>query len=61
MHVRDGSGNEKAGNFDLTITTQAQPQLGDTLLFEGKLGVDVDFGAGYKYPAIIQDAQLVTE
>jgi len=61
VHVRDGSGSEKAGNSDLTITTQAEPQLGDTLLFEGKFGVDVDFGAGYKYPAIVQDAQLVTE
>ena len=61
VHVRDGSGGEKTNNFDLTITTQAQPQLGDTLLFEGKFGADVDFGAGYKYPAILQDAQLVTE
>ena len=61
LHVRDGSGSEKTGNYDLTITTQTQPQLGDTLLFEGKLGTDVDFGAGYKYPAIVQDAQLVTE
>ena len=61
LHVRDGSGSEKTGNYDLTITTQAQPQLGDTLLFEGKLGTDVDFGAGYKYPVIVQDAQLVTD
>lgn len=61
VHVRDGSGSEKASNFDLTITTQGEPQLGDTLLFEGKFGVDVDFGAGYKYPAIVQDAQLVTD
>jgi hypothetical protein len=61
IHVRDGSGNEKSGNFDLTITTQAEPQLGDTLIFEGKFGVDIDFGAGYKYPVILQDAQLVTE
>ncbi len=61
LHVRDGSGSEKAGNYDLAITTQAEPQLGDTLLFEGKVGVDVDFGAGYKYSAIVQDAQLVTE
>jgi hypothetical protein len=61
VHVRDGSGSEKTGNYDLTITTQEQPQLGDTLLFEGKLSTDVDFGAGYKYPVIIQDAQLVTE
>jgi len=61
LHVRDGSGSEKTGDYDLTITTQAQPQLGDTLLFQGKLGTDVDFGAGYMYPAIIQDAQLVNE
>ena len=61
VHVRDGSGNETAADHDLTVTTQAQPQVGDTLLFEGKLGTDVDFGAGYKYPAIIQDAQLITD
>ena len=61
VHVRDGSGSEKNNDFDLTITTQEQPQLNDTLLFEGKLSVDVDFGAGYKYPAIIQDAKLVTD
>ncbi len=61
LHVRDGSGGEKTGDFDLTITTQEQPQLSDTLLFEGKLGIDVDFGAGYKYPVIIQDAKLVTD
>jgi hypothetical protein len=61
LHVRDGSGSEKTNDFDLAITTQEQPQLSDTLLFEGKLGVDVDFGAGYKYPVIIQDARLVTD
>jgi hypothetical protein len=61
VHVRDGSGSEKTNDFDLTITTQEQPQLSDTLLFEGKLDVDVDFGAGYKYPVIIQDAKLVTD
>jgi hypothetical protein len=61
LHVRDGSGSDKAADHDLTVTTEAQPQVGDTLLFEGKLGTDVDFGAGYKYTAIIQDAQLVTE
>lgn len=61
VHVRDGSGSEKTADHDLAVTTQAQPQVGDTLLFEGKLGTDVDFGAGYKYPAIIQDAQLITD
>ncbi len=61
LHVRDGSGSEKTADHDLTVTTQAQPQVGDTLLFEGKLGTDVDLGAGYKYPAIVQDAQLITD
>jgi len=61
LHVRDGSGNDKAGTHDLTVTTQAEPKVGDTILVEGKLGTDVDFGAGYKYPVIIQDAQLISE
>lgn len=60
-HVRDGSGSEASRDFDLTITTQEKPQLRQTVLLEGKLELDVDLGAGYKYPVILQDAHIVNE
>jgi len=61
VHVRDGSGDRKTKDLDLTITTQSIPGLNETVLFEGRLEVAVDYGAGYKYPVILQDARVVNE
>jgi hypothetical protein len=60
-HVRDGSGTEANQDFDLTVTTQEKPQVRQSLLLEGRLEVNVDLGAGYKYPLILQDARVVNE
>ena len=49
------------GNFDLTVTTQDVVLLGDTVTFEGTLKLDKDFGAGYLYPVIIEDANTVDQ
>jgi len=47
--------------LDLTITTQSIPRLNASVLFEGRLEVGVDYGAGYQYPLILQDARVVNE
>jgi hypothetical protein len=57
VHIQDGTANN--GNYDLTITTQAVVQVGDEVIFKGKLTLDKDFGAGYKYDIIVEDAELV--
>ena len=59
VHIQDGTGN--AGNFDLTITTQAQVQVGDEVTFKGKLTLEKDFGAGYYYDVIMEDGSLVNK
>lgn len=60
LHVRDGSGEE--GTNDLTITTTgAVPEVGDTVLVNGTLGLNRDFGMGYQYPVIIEDAEVTVE
>ncbi|MEY4386119.1 MAG: hypothetical protein RLY20_1402 [Verrucomicrobiota bacterium] len=59
LHIRDGSGKE--GSNDLTITTDTEAKLGDTVLVSGKVGTDRDFGAGYKYAVIIENAEVVVE
>jgi hypothetical protein len=59
VHVRDGSGDTKAGTNDVTLTTSGTPKVGQTVLFEGKLATDKDFGSGYRYPVIVEDATLL--
>lgn len=60
LHVRDGSGEE--GTNDLTVTTLADlPEVGATVLVSGKLAVNKDFGMGYQYPVILEDAEVTVE
>lgn len=54
VHIQDGSGEE--GGFDLTITTQDVVKVGAIATFEGVVAIDKDFGAGYKYDLIIEEA-----
>jgi hypothetical protein len=58
LHVRDGSGDAAAGTNDLTVTTNVVVKAGDTVLVSGTLAIDRDFGAGYKYDVIIEDAKV---
>ena len=60
LHIRDGSGAEGAN--DLTVTTSAElPQVGATVVVTGQVAVDKDFGMGYQYPVIIEDAEVTVE
>jgi hypothetical protein len=58
IHLRDGSGSREAGNDDLTVTTDDSATVGDIVVVTGKLELDKDFGAGYRYPVIIQNASV---
>ena len=59
LHVRDGSGEEGANN--ITITTGQMADVGDVVLVTGVLTVDKDFGMGYEYDAIIENAEIMVE
>lgn len=59
IHIQDGSG--EAGSNDLTVTTQINANLGDTVLVKGKLSLNKDFGGGYKYDVILEDANITVE
>jgi len=58
IHIRDGSGTRAAGDDDLTVTTNDPVKVGDVVLVSGVVRVDKDFGAGYHYPVIIENASL---
>lgn len=61
LHLRDGSGSSKSGDHDLTVTTEQAATVGSTMLVEGTVITDKDFGAGYSYPVLVEDAQTVAE
>jgi len=60
LHVRDGSGAE--GTNDLTITTSGTvPNVGDTVVIKGPVALNKDFGMGYTYDVIVEDAEVTVE
>ncbi|MCP4290442.1 MAG: DNA-binding protein [bacterium] len=59
MHVQDGSGG--ADDSDLTVTSDGHTQVGDLVMIVGKLSVDKDFGAGYRYHVIVEGATVTKE
>lgn len=59
MHLKDGTGAE--GYNDLTVTTSARAKLGDTVLVQGVVVTDKDYGYGYTYPLLIENARVTVE
>ena len=60
LHVRDGSGAD--GTNDLTVTTAGElPALGATVVVTGPVALNKDFGMGYTYDVIVEDAEVKVE
>ena len=59
IHLQDGTG--AAGSNDLTVTTNDMVKQGDTIVASGVVVADKDFGYGYKYPVMIEDAAVKVE
>ena len=57
-HLQDGSGNAKDGTNDITITSTAETALGDVITVTGTVVLDKDFGAGYAYKVLLQNATI---
>lgn len=55
LHIKDGSKDD----YDLVVTTSQGIPEGHTVTLKGKVSLNKDFGAGYKYELIVEDAQLV--
>ena len=58
IHLRDGSGTAAAKNNDLVLTTKDQAKIGAVVTVKGILRTDKDFGHGYAYEVIIEDASV---
>jgi len=59
VHLQDGTGDPMSNSHDLVFTTMAEPEQGQVVTLEGTLEVGKDFGYGYKYAVIVEDALVV--
>jgi len=58
IHLRDGSGSADKGDNDIAVTTNDMAAVGEVVTISGVVHVDKDFGAGYRYPVIIEEAKV---
>ncbi|MCU7904384.1 MAG: hypothetical protein KZQ76_00780 [Candidatus Thiodiazotropha sp. (ex Epidulcina cf. delphinae)] len=58
LHLQDGTGSAADGTDDITITSQETANVGDQVTVTGTLALDHDFGAGYKYPMLVEKAAI---
>lgn len=59
VHIQDGTGNPMQNSHDLVVTTDVTVENNTVVTFEGTLAADKDFGAGYKYTVIVEEAKIV--
>jgi hypothetical protein len=56
LHISDSSTAD-----DLTVTSSNSAAMDDIVVIDGKLSLDKDYGYGYVYPLIVEDAAIVKE
>lgn len=59
IHLQDGTGNPMNNSHDLVVTSGETVAVADIVTIEGTLAAEKDFGAGYRYAVIIEDAAIV--
>ena len=55
IHIVDGSKND----FDMVITSETFVPEGSNVTFKAVVGLNRDFGAGYKYDIILENGVIV--
>jgi len=59
IHIQDGTG--KDGTHDLLVTSDTVPEIGNTIIAEGKVISDKDFGAGYFYAVLLENSKITIQ
>lgn len=58
VHVQDGSGDAAKGTNNLVVTSKQTAAVGDQVTISGVVVLNRDFGMGYSYPLLIEDATI---
>ena len=56
VHVRDGTGDESSNN--LIVTSKQTAAVGDKVAVKGVVVLNRDFGSGYSYPLLLEQAEI---
>ncbi len=56
VHVQDGTG--EAGSDKLIVTSKQTANVGDQVTVSGVVVLNRDFGGGYTYPLLIEEASI---
>jgi hypothetical protein len=56
LHVQDGTGDKTSS--DLTVTSNQTAKIGDQVTVTGRVVVNKDFGSGYSYPLMLEEASI---
>jgi len=58
VHLQDGTGSADKKDNDLVVTTTDTAKVGDKVKARGTVRTDKDFGFGYKYATMVEDAKV---
>jgi hypothetical protein len=58
VHVQDGTGDAAKGTNNLIVTSNQTAAVGDQVTVSGVVVLNRDFGAGYSYPLLIEEASI---
>ena len=58
IHLQDGTGDAAAKTHDLVVTTLGKAEKDSVVIIEGTVVADRDFGSGYRYDVIVEDAEV---
>ncbi len=58
VHIQDGSGEISKGTNDITVTSEDVISQGDVVTVKGILNTNEDFGSGYKFAVIVEEASI---
>ncbi|OHC62034.1 MAG: hypothetical protein A2045_05775 [Rhodocyclales bacterium GWA2_65_20] len=59
LHIQDGTGDK--GTNDLTVTSKQTAAVGDQVTVTGNVVLNKDFGAGYAYPLLMEEASITVK
>jgi len=58
VHVQDGTGDAAKGTNNLIVTSKQTAAVGDQVTVSGVVVLNRDFGSGYSYPLLIEEASI---
>ena len=56
IHIQDGTGSQTKRTHNIVCTSSETAKVGDVITVTGTLAKDRDFGSGYRYDAIVENA-----